>query len=156
MYIPIIKCLTQHLFIKIHTQLHVSAMLSSRQYYVFFRVIIRGHIQKFPNGVNNAIYTYLCCWSSLSALRWSCSEFKQWLKHFWHCWRHCCNWRFGIVCSTVSDLTKFWGQLGNDALVAVISFSERRTIHKRSNWAHKEGGDHSHVLFTKYWSNSCS
>ena len=33
MCIPIIKCLKQHLFIKIHTWLHVSAMLSSCRFF---------------------------------------------------------------------------------------------------------------------------
>lgn len=46
-------------------------------------------------------------------------------------------------------VAEFRGQLGNDALVAAISFSETRTIHKRSNRAIKEGRDHSHVVFAK-------
>ena len=36
MCVPIIKCLTQHLFIKIRTWAHVLAMLSSHRYYLFF------------------------------------------------------------------------------------------------------------------------
>jgi hypothetical protein len=62
-------------------------------------ICIRSPIQNFPKCVENEIYAYLCYWSLF------CSEFMEWVQHFWHCWKYQWNWLFRITCKTFDNFS---------------------------------------------------